>query len=116
MLVITHSQMTAFRQARLTDFAEQLARRARRIHPDATAGLDDTRLVAMMEAVIKAARARGLRRQSHLERFSDLSMTLGFGFESKETWARAIFANRGMSAADRLREAEASAVFIIRGA
>jgi hypothetical protein len=114
MLKINEFQFDAFRQARLTACASHLAKRARRLHPKAVAELDDAGLIDLMEKVIEAARARGLKKLSLMERFSDISMALGAGFEATESWAAEIFANQTMTPADRLREVEASAVFIIR--
>ena len=114
MLAFSPEQFATLRHDRLRRFATRLAQRARRLHPAACADTADEALADLMESVIEAARARGLRKASELERFADLSMTLGAGFETERDWAAAIFADEALRPAARLRRAEASAVFAIR--
>lgn len=115
MLEINEFQFESFCNARQTSFAAQLARRARWVHTNSVAEFDEATLVGMMEQAIESALPLGLKKQSLLERFSDLSIILGIGFEETESWAKEIFTSPVKTPETKLREVEASAIFIIRG-
>lgn len=114
MFSIRQDQLDAIRSQRVQAFSRHLADRARDLHTDSVADSDDETLLRDMETVIEAARARGLKTQSQMERFADLSVLLGVGFETSEAWAQAIFDDDALHPLERLHNAEATAVFIIR--
>ena len=115
MLVFDEMQLDSFREVRITEFAEHLSHRARQLHPDKVGDMDHATLVADMRQVIDAARGLDLTKQSQMERFSDLSILFGVGFETTEDWAKEAFSKRPKTPAMRLRDAESTAVFLLRG-
>lgn len=114
MFSISQDQLDAIRSHRVEEFTRYLADRARDLHAESVAESDDEALLRDMEAVIEAARARGLKKQNQMERFADLSVLLGVGFETSEAWAQAIFDDDELHPKERLRNAEATAIFLIR--
>jgi len=114
MIAFSDSHVENMRAERMKLFAVNLAERARFRHPEATKKLEDDALIAGLSREIAMAKRYGLKTKSELERFSDLSMTLGFGFSESEDWAQSLFLNKKMKPRERLTDVENTAVFVIR--
>jgi len=114
MLTLDADQLSILEAERRRNFAEHLAARASKLHPEAVTESDPDALIDEMDIVIQAARAHGFKKQSLMERFADLSILFGTGFEESEDWAREAFNDETLHPLERMRQAESTAVFLIR--
>jgi len=115
MILISNDQIDTLVLERIDRFAKHLAIRARSRHPDACNDLSDSVLTGSLTKEIHAARAFGLKMKREIERFSDIALTLGFGFSENVDWASAIFNDPGLSPVTRLGKVEELAAFVVMG-
>lgn len=114
MITFSTGQLDSLRDDRALKFAQHLAERARGVHARLCAAMADEDLLADMKTAITASRERGLCTRSDMERFSDLTVLFGPGFEKREDWARKAFERKDLVPRERLETVEATALFLLK--
>jgi len=114
LLSISQDQIDALTDTRIRLFAEELAERARGRKLEICDEMPAEALVDALAGEVRAARSYGFRYRQEMTRFSDIALTLGFGFSDREPWADGVFSDQVLGPGARLDKAERIAVFASR--